>query len=400
MIALLGAEKAFPEPLHVGRPNLGDTARFMERMQAILDSKWLTNHGAYLREFESRIAELTGTRHCIAVANATSGLEMVARALGMSGEVIVPAMTFVATAHALQWQGITPVFCDVDPDTHNIDAAQAERLVTSRTTGILAVHLWGRPCDVEALRDLAGRRRLKLAYDAAHATGCRYGEKMIGGFGDAEVFSFHATKVVNSFEGGAITTNDGDLAERLRLMQNFGFRGYDNVVALGTNGKMCEAAAAMGLTTLESLGDFVEHNRNNYLGYVAGLAQTPGLKTLSYLEENAPNYHYVVVEVDGPTFGLTRDELVAALHADNILARRYFYPGCHRMEPYRTLYPEAGTRLTETENLCRNVMVLPTGTAVSTQDVARICAVITAAGRHAAKVRARLAAVGGGEGAA
>ena len=252
-LAVYGAPPAFNEKLHVGRPNIGDRAKLLERVNNILDNRWLTNNGPYVQEFEQRIADMIGVRHCVAMCNATVALEITIRALELSGEVIVPSFTFVATAHALQWQEMTPVFSDIDPKSHNLDPARVEQMITPRTSAIIGVHLWGRPCNVEALAEIAARRGLKLLFDAAHAFGCSYKGRMIGGFGDAEVFSFHATKIINSFEGGAVVTNNDVLANKIRLMRNFGFAGYDNVTRLGLNGKMTEVCAAMGLTSLEAM---------------------------------------------------------------------------------------------------------------------------------------------------
>jgi dTDP-4-amino-4,6-dideoxygalactose transaminase len=266
-LALLGGPAAFAETLHVGRPNIGNRQRLLTRINDMLDRRWLTNHGVYVAELEQRLAEYLAVKHCIAMCNGTVALEIAARALGLSGEVIVPAFTFVATAHALQWQEITPVFCDVDPQTHNLDPHRIEALITPRTTGIVGVHVWGQACDVDALTAIARRHDLRLMFDAAHAFGCSYGGRMIGNFGDAEVFSFHATKFFNTFEGGAVTTNDDALAAKIRLMHNFGFAGLDNVIYIGTNGKMSEVSAAMGLTGLESLEEFIAVNRRNYQHY-------------------------------------------------------------------------------------------------------------------------------------
>ncbi len=380
-LAILGGKPAFDEPLHVGRPNIGDRERLLSRITTMLERKWLTNNGPYVHEFERRIADRAGVRHCVAMCNGTIALEIAIRAAGLKGEVIVPSYTFVATAHALQWQEITPVFCDIDPLTHNIDPAKVERMITPRTSAIIGVHLWGRPCDIDGLTRIAERHGLALLFDAAHAFGCSYRGRPIGGFGNAEVFSFHATKFLNTFEGGAIVTNDDDLAAKMRLMKNFGFSGYDNVIYVGTNGKMTEPAAAMGLTNLESVDHFTAVNRRNYDEYRQHLAGRRGLSLMRYDEREQSNYQYIVVELDEAT-PITRDELVAVLHAENVLARRYFYPGCHRMEPYRSFFPHAGLLLTETESLARRVLLLPTGTAVGPADVAEICAVLGLALDH------------------
>lgn len=390
-LALLGAPPAFTEPLHVGRPNLGDRVRLFERWTAALDRRWLTNDGPLVREFEQRIAEFVGVKHCVALCNATIGLEIAIRALGLSGEVIVPSFTFIATAHALAWQGITPVFADIDAATHNLDPAAVEAAITPRTTGIIGTHVWGRACPVEELQQIADQHGLSLMFDAAHAFDCSYRNKIIGGFGRAEVFSFHATKFVNSGEGGALVTNDDDLARQARLMRNFGFAGYDRVVSLGTNGKMNELSAAMGLTSLESIDNIIAVNRRHYEQYASELLRLKGCRVLQYDPQESSNYQYVVVEIDAEEFGLTRDELVAVLHAENVLARRYFYPGCHRQEPYRSLDPGCGSRLTQTERVAERVLLLPTGTAVDEPHIDLIVQMMAAAQTAAPQVRSALA---------
>jgi dTDP-4-amino-4,6-dideoxygalactose transaminase len=390
-LAILGGVPAFPEPVHVGRPNIGDRDRLMERIEGVIDRRWLTNAGPLVHEFEQAIAELLGVPHCIAMCNGTVALEIAIRAAGLSGEVIVSPFTFVATAHALQWQEITPVFCDVDPRTHNIDPARVEELITPRTTGILGVHIWGRPAPVDELARIAGEHDLRLLFDAAHALGCSTDGRMVGGFGTAEVLSFHATKVVNSFEGGAIVTADEGFANVARLMRNHGFADYDEVGHVGTNGKMSEIAAAMGLTSLESREQFVAANRRNYETYRAALEGVDGVELIDYDDRESCNWQYVVVEVD-ESAGLTRDELQAVLWAENVLARRYFFPGCHRMEPYRTLFPDAAERLPETERLVERVLALPTGTSMTTDAVTIVAGLVEGALRDAPRLRAALRA--------
>ncbi|MBM4459798.1 MAG: dTDP-4-dehydro-6-deoxyglucose aminotransferase [Chloroflexi bacterium] len=393
-LAILGGAPAFEMPLHVGRPNIGDRQQFMASVGQILDNRWLTNFGPFVGQFERELCRFLGVKHCLTVCNATIGLEIAARALGLAGEVIVPAFTFIATAHSLHWQGITPVFCDIDPATHTIDPAQVEHLITPRTTGIVGVHLWGRPCDIEALQEIAARRKLKLLFDAAHAFGCSYRGRMIGNFGDAEVFSFHATKFFNTFEGGAIVTNDDDLARHANIIRDFGFTGYDRVVEVGTNGKMTEVCAAMGLTNLRSLDDFVRINRRNYHAYRRELDALPGFHLIHYDESERGNFQYMAVEVDAQEAGIGRDDLIKVLHAEKVLARRYFWPGCHRMEPYRTLYPDAAATLPRTEAVADRILVLPTGSAVSEEDIETVCGILRVAVANAAEVRQRITSHG------
>jgi len=389
-LAIFGKPPAFAEKMHVGRPNVGNREHLLARINAMLDRVWFTNNGPYVQEFETKLAAFVGVRHCVAMCNGTVALEIAIRALGLTGEVIVPSFTFVATAHALQWQEITPVFCDIDPKTHNLDPGQVEKMITPRTSGIIGVHTWGRSCDIAALEAIARGRNLQLLFDAAHAFGCSYKGKSIGGFGRCEVFSFHATKFFNTFEGGAVLTNDDVLAEKVRLMRNFGFRGYDNVIYIGTNGKMTEVCAAMGLTSLESVNEFIETNRRNHSAYKAELDGIPGVSVMAYDERERANYQHVVLEVDEGAAGLTRDELVNVLFAENVLARRYFFPGCHRMEPYRSYFPHAALILPETERLCRRVMLLPNGTSVDEPAISQICQIIRTAVSNAPAVRTQV----------
>ena len=389
-LASFGGAPTFTAVLHVGRPNIGDRQQFLERVNSMFDQRRLSNNGPFVRELEERLAVFLGVKHCIAMCNATIALEITARALGLKGEVILPSFTFVASAHALQLQEITPVFCDVNPATHNIDPAKIEKLITPRTTGILGVHVWGRACDIEALNAIAHEYHLKLMFDAAHAFANTHQGQMIGSFGDAEVFSFHATKFFNTFEGGAVTTNNDELAQRLRGMRNFGCAGLDMVIDIGTNGKMSEVSAAMGLTSLESLDAFIRINFENYLAYARGLDNIPGVQLITYTEREKNNYQYIVMEIDEGAAGLSRDLLVKILHAENILARRYFYPGCHQMEPYRSYFPNAGLLLPETEKLTLKVLQLPTGTAVGKEEIDQICGLIRFVLTNGAEIRERL----------
>jgi len=374
-LAVSGAQPAFDQPLHVGRPNIGDREAFLKYAGEIFDRRWLSNNGPMVQEFERKVAEYHGVKHCVSMCNGTVALEIAIRALGLEGEVIVPSYTFVATAHALSWQAITPVFADIDPVTHNLDPAAVRRMITPRTTGIIGVHLWGRAAPVEELQQIADKYGLKLMYDAAHAFGCSHRGKIIGNFGSCEVLSFHATKFFNTFEGGAIVTNDDELAEKMRLMRNFGFSGFDNVVHMGTNGKMIEVAAAMGLVNLDAIDSVVEANRRNYEIYRESLSGLPGISLLSFDAAERNNYQYVVMEV-GENCPVSRDQIIEALHAENILARKYFWPGCHNMKPYRELYPHAGLLLPNTQKVADRVVVLPTGTTMDVEMVKTVASAI------------------------
>lgn len=319
------------------------------------------------------MARIVGVEHCIATANATLALQVALRAGGFDGEIIVPSFTFAATAHAARWQGMTPVFCDVDATTHCIEPRSAEGRIGPRTSAILAVHLWGRPCDIAELERIAARHRIGLLFDAAHAFGCSYRGRMIGSFGRAEVFSFHATKFVNSFEGGVIATNDEKLASAARRAINFGFLGDDrNATFVGLNAKMPEICAAMGLTSLESMHEFIEQGRRNYEAYRAGLNGIPGVTLCTFDAAERNNFQFVVVEVrsGGP---ISRDDALAIIRAEGIVAQAYCSPAVHEMDVYRSA---SHLPLPASERLAREVLVLPTGTATTPEDVTVICDVL------------------------
>lgn len=374
-LAINGALPAFEQPLYVGRPNIGSRDAFMKYVDDIFERRWLTNNGPLVQDFERQVADLHHVKHCVAMCNGTVALEIAIRALGLAGEVIVPSYTFVATAHALHWQAITPVFADIDPSTHNLNPDSVRRMITPRTTGIIGVHLWGRAAPVEALQQIADEHGLKLMFDAAHAFGCSHRGQMIGNFGACEVFSFHATKFFNTFEGGAVVTNDDELADKMRLMRNFGFAGFDNVTHPGTNGKMIEVAAAMGLVNLDVIDSVIEANLRNLQAYRKGLSGIPGIVLLEFDESDQNNYQYVVMEV-GSECHVSRDQIIQALHAENILARKYFWPGCHNMQPYRELFPHAGLSLPNTQLVADRVVVLPTGTTMDADIVKAVTSVI------------------------
>jgi len=372
-LAIHGAPPAFLQPLHVGQPHIINRDKFLAGVARALDNRWLTNNGPLVQEFEQCVADKLGVKHCVAMCNGTIALEIAIRALGLTGEVIVPSWTFVATAHALYWQGITPIFADIDPATHNLDPVAVRRMITPRTSGIIGVHVWGRAAPVGELQAIADEHGLKLMFDAAHAFGSSYLGQSIGQFGACEVFSFHATKSFNTMEGGAVTTNDDELAEAMRLMRNFGFKGYDNVIHPGTNGKMIEVCAAMGLANLDGFDDLVETNRRNHAAYKQALADIPGISVLDYASAERNNHHYIVLEV-GDECPVSRDDIIAVLHAENVLARKYFWPGCHGMQPYRDLFPHAGVVLPNTIAVAKRVVVLPNVDQESIRLISKIIA--------------------------
>lgn len=379
--ACLGGAPAFSDPLHVGQINLPTWSAFEAGFRALFERRFYANHGPLEKELDARIAGILGVRHAVSVANGTVGLMVAARALGLTGEVVAPSFTFSGTGEALIWAGLQPVFCDVDPQTHCLTAELVEPAISSRTSAILGVHLWGRPCDPDGLETLARRYGLKLFFDGAHAIGCTHRGRLLGNFGDAEVISFHATKVVNGAEGGCIVTNDDDVADRLRACRSF-HDGAPAAVDLRLNAKISEAQALMALLSLSDLPANVDANRDRYKQYRDGLVGLTGIRFVDYAAGEASNCQYVVVEVD-PACGLCRDELMLALHAENILARDYFVP-LHHMPPFQGNGPSV--ELPVADHLARTLMQFPTGQAVGAADVAGVIDAVRAILAHAPAV--------------
>ena len=378
-LAAFGGEPLFNIPLHVGQPIVASAADLLADFEQILLSGQLTNNGPRVRQFEQRIADVTGTKYCIATCNATIALQIVARAMNLTGQVIMPAFTFIATAHAMEWIGLQPVFADVDPHTHTLDPASAVQCINSATSAILPVHLWGHASQPEVFEDICHQHGLKLLFDASHAFGCAYKGRPVGGFGQAEVFSFHATKFVHAFEGGAIVTNDPELADRCRLLRAFGISGLTEISDVGTNGKMHELSAAAGLRSVAALPELSGTNQLNRQCYAASLGHIPGLDLVPVPEHMQTNGQYVVVCVDADQYGLSRDQLLGILRAEGVFARSYFAPGCHRATPYARPRTTEDTRDTEsfprtaelpvTEHLIETVLQLPTGRNISPQQI-------------------------------
>lgn len=341
---------------------------FLRRVTKILDSHRFTNNGPFVEELEESVATNLNVSSCIAVSNATQGLQLLMTALGLTGEVIVPSWTFIATPHAARMAGLKIRFVDVNPTTHTIDIDHLSRLIHPDTAAVIGVHLFGQPCDIPALKELTSRFEVPLIFDAAHALGVRTSLGSIGSFGSAEVFSLHATKFVHGFEGGLITTDDNNLADELRLLRNFGFTHHDHVERIGTNAKLSEIHAAMALTQFETIELLRETNRARFTTFASTIDQIPGL-TLFQPTAETRNDQYVVVDVDAATTNISRDDLISVLEAEGVLARRYFAPGCHRQIPYVLEQPGAGRWLPETNRLAERTLVLPTGPNLSINDV-------------------------------
>ena len=383
-LVIFGGEPTFEESLHVGRPNLARTSDILDVFTGILESKWLTNNGEWVRKLETAIEKYLDVKHCVAVANGTLGLEIAAKVLmPKRGEVIVPSFTFAATPHALAWQGYKPVFADINSTTHVLDPVDVESRITDDTVGILGVHTWGTPCEIEALTAIAVKHKIPLFFDAAHAFGCEYRNRSIGNFGRCEVFSFHATKFFNTVEGGAITTNDDQLAQKFRELRNYGFVGDGThaTTGVGINAKMSELHAAVGVLNLAEIRRFIDRNCINYRRYWYDLwGSTVKVHSHGGQANYKSNFQYVVMELLGGE--LSADVLVKVLWAENVLARRYFSPPCHKMVPYN----QEGYYLPNTKAVSNRVIVLPTGMSVRRCEVDEICRLIMYCVNHASRI--------------
>ncbi len=376
----------------MGAPFIPPRQELHAALDTLLDSGWLTNNGPCVHRLETLLAARHGVSQAVAVANGTLALQLLFRALGLRGEILLPAFTFIATAHAATWERLDTRFVDIDRDTHCLDPRAAAEALGEATAAIVGVHLWGQRCDVEGLGQLASRAGLPLILDGAQGLGIPMeapSEAL------ACVLSLHATKIVSGLEGGAVLTNDGALAAELRRMRNFGFAGYDKVVGLGTNAKLNEFSATFALQALSCLDSLIERNRIIREEYKTCLVNLPGITFHAPEKADSINHHYAVVMVDGQQCPLTRDELMHVLWAENILARRYFHPGCHRMEPYRSRAAADPPILPVTEAVAASVLVLPAGSAVRRPEVGTISERIRQALDQAPLVRASLAAGSG-----
>jgi dTDP-4-amino-4,6-dideoxy-D-glucose transaminase len=369
-----------PAPIYVTRPELPSLAEFIPDLQEIWDSKVLTNGGPFHDRFEQALCEYLGVKHIALFTNATIGLVTALQALRVTGEVITTPYSFVATAHSLLWNGIKPVFADIDPVTLNLDPLQIEAAITPQTTAIMPVHCYGHPCDVERIQAIADNYGLKVIYDAAHAFGvhCHCGSVLT--HGDLSVLSFHATKVFTTFEGGAIVCPDEKTRQRINYLKNFGFADEVTVVAPGINGKMSEFNAALGLLQLKGIDQALEKRRAIDARYRLGLADVAGIRCVGSVGEARCNYAYFPILVQ-PDYPLSRDALYQRFRDQNIYVRRYFYPLISDFPMYRGLPSAAHHNLPVARQVAEQVLCLPIYPGLPHDQVDRVIDLLAAASR-------------------
>lgn len=366
----------FSEKIYITRPVLPKLEEVTAKLQEIWDSKWLTNNGQQHALLENELTQFLKVPYLSLFNNGTIALMVACQSLRLSGEVITTPFTFAATPHVLSWNNIAPIFCDIDAETMNIDAAKIESMITPHTTAILAVHVFGTPCDVEKIQEVADRYGLKVIYDAAHAFGVEIGGRGIGNFGDISMFSFHATKLYHTVEGGALVHGDKNLKQRIDLLKNFGIKNEDEVVMPGINGKLDEVRAAIGRIML----NYVETERQKRIAlhkiYNEELSSVEGLKLMPTAENAKLSYQYYVIRVDEKIFGRSRDEVYDEFKNFNVYTRKYFHPLCSDYTCYRQLNSARAENLPVANVIGRQVLSLPMYGELSENDVRKICAIL------------------------
>lgn len=367
------------KPIYVTEPDLPSLDELKPYLARIWETKRLTNGGPIHKELEQALAEYFDVPHVALFNNATIALLVALRALEVTGEIITTPFSFVATTHAISWNGLVPVFADIDPVTLNLDPAKVEAAIGPRTSAILPVHCYGNPCDVEGIRQVADRHGLRVIYDAAHAFGVEDAGGSVLRHGDLAVLSFHATKVFNTFEGGAIVCHDDETKLRIDRLKNFGFVNETTVVATGINGKLNEFQAAIGLLQLSSVSDALVRRRAIGETYRQRLAAVQGLRCMPEVGQRVANYSYFPVFV-GPEFPVGRDRLQEILRDQGIFARRYFYPLISEFPMYRDLPTAIRHRLPVAAAAADSVLCLPIYPAMTDDDQDRVVGTIEAVG--------------------
>lgn len=349
---------------------------FRKKLEEVWNSKWLTNVGKQHQDFENELKKYLKVTHVSLFNNGTIALIVAVQSLRLSGEVITTPFTFPATPHVLSWNGINPIFCDIDPVTLNIDTEKIESLITPRTTGILGVHIFGTPCKVDEIQRIADIYGLKVIYDAAHAFGVEINGKSIGNYGDITMFSFHATKLFHTAEGGALTFNDSNLKPRIELLKNFGIKNEEEVVMPGINGKMNEIQAALGIILLDYIEEERKKRKSICEKYTEFLREVPGISIVNYTEYDNNSYQYFVIRINEEQFGRSRDYVYEKLKEYNVFTRKYFYPLCSNYPCYKHLPSSAHENLQVANRVVNEVLCLPFYGSLSLDDIGKITEIL------------------------
>lgn len=360
----------------VTAPLLPDLEEFNGLLKEIWDSKWITNNGSFHKQLEKELAEYLKVPYISLFTNGTLPLLTALQALRVTGEVITTPYSFVATTHSIWWNGCKPVFVDIDPATGNIDPDAIEAAITNKTTAIMPVHVYGKPCDTKRIQDIADKYGLKVIYDAAHAFGVEVDGESILKAGDMSTLSFHATKVYNTLEGGALVMHDEQTKKRIDYLKNFGFAGETEVVAPGINSKVDEVRAAYGIINLRQVDAAIEARHQVAVKYREALRPIEGITFMDDMPGVKHNYSYFPIFVDAEKYGMTRDELYAKMRSHNVLGRRYFYPLISTFSTYRGLPSAAPENLPKAHKMADSVICLPMHHELSSEDIDRVLELI------------------------
>lgn len=358
----------------VTRSSMADFEEYIEEIKDIWDSHWLTNMGPKHKKFQAQLKDYLGVENIDLFTNGHMALELSLQAMKLQGEVITTPFTFASTTHSIVRNGLTPVFCDINPDDYTIDVTKIESLITDKTCAIMPVHVYGNVCNIEEIQKIADKYGLKVIYDAAHTFGVRYKGKGIGGFGNVSCFSFHATKVFNTIEGGAACFKDPEFGLDLYRLKNFGIRGPEVVDAVGANAKMNEFSAAMGICNLKHIEEEIGKRRKVVERYRANLENVDGIKLSPIQKDVVPNYAYFPVVFDEKVFGATRNEVFEKLAENDICARKYFYPLTNTFECFNGQFDVSKTPVAL--HISNRVLTLPLYADLPLDDVDRICNII------------------------
>lgn len=373
--AILGGKPLFDKPVPITEPTIPSIENLEKMYVRVLQSKMITN-SRYVQEFENMLREHLGVKHVIAVNSCTSGLILIMKALGLKGEAILPSFTFHATAHAVVWNGLTPVFVDCDPETYNIDPNEVEKAITPNTSAIVAVHIFGNPPDIDALEKIARKHQLRLIFDAAHGFGTRYKGNNVGGFGSAESFSLSPTKLLTAGEGGIVSTNDDELAARVRIGRNYGDPGTYDCEFSGLSARMNEFNAILGIESLKMLEKNVARRNRIAKLYKKRLSKTPGISLQEVEKDNRSSYKDFSILVYESEFGISRDMLCEALLAENIITKKYFYPPVHLQKAFLDYAKGANSSFPQTMRLSQKSLSLPLYSHIELEKVDIICRAI------------------------
>ena len=383
---LSGQGPLFNEKLFITRPNLPSIEEITPKMEVMLRKQWVTNFGDFHNELADKLKEALNVKYVILCCNATIGLFLLLKALKLKGKVITTPFTFPATIHSIYMAGMTPLFCDIDPDAYTLDPACAERSIDPSVSAILSVNVFGNVSDVDSLEDLGRKNNIPVLYDSAHSFLSYYKEKPVGGFGAAEVFSFHATKLFTTLEGGAITTNDEGLFKKLKLLINFGIQDEEHVVDVGLNAKMSEMNAIFGIAGLDKMKKTIEKLSVLNEVYKVRLKEIPGVKFQKIRDGCVNNKQYMSVEIIPEEFGLDRDTVHHVLKFDNVITRKYFFPSGHTYECYKNMDFVKGLKLPNTEKIASRILCLPMYFRLNVSDAEKVCDLIRSVHDNRSKI--------------